>query len=132
MKSITISPDKSRILICFAISSAASKFVFNAVFSIFDALIDWPELMSIATKASVGFITKYPPDFNFTTGSKILFNSFSIPASWNKGILPECFIFYLIPSFKCVLKVFFNFIFSFICASCSNYNTHTFWNFNFI
>jgi len=62
MKSITISPDKSLIFICFPISSAASKFVLRAVFSMFLSLIALPELTSIATNASVGFITKYPPD----------------------------------------------------------------------
>ena len=59
--------------------SAASKFVFKAVFSILVCFVDWPELISIETRASVG-LTKYPPDFNFTVGSKILFN-FSIFAS---------------------------------------------------
>ena len=61
--------------------SAASRFVFKAVFSIFICFVDCPEFMSIATKASVGFITKYPPDFNLTVGSYILFNSFSMFAS---------------------------------------------------
>ena len=45
-------------LICLAISSAASKFVFKAVFSIFVCLVDCPELISIDTNASVGLITK--------------------------------------------------------------------------
>ena len=81
MKSMTINPDKSLNFICRAISSAASKFVFNAVFSIFICFVDWPEFMSIDTKASVGFITIYPPDLSFTVGSKILFNSLSMFAS---------------------------------------------------
>ena len=53
MKSITISPERSLILICLEISSAASKLVFRAVFSILDSLIDCPEFTSIDTKASV-------------------------------------------------------------------------------
>ena len=40
-----------------AISSAASRLVFNAVFSILICFVDWPEFISIDTKASVGFIT---------------------------------------------------------------------------
>ena len=51
-------PDKSLILICLDISSAASRFESRAVLSIFFCLIDLPELTSIETKASVGFITK--------------------------------------------------------------------------
>ena len=55
---MTIRPDKSLILICRAISSAASRFVFKAVFSILTSLIDCPEFISIETSASVGLITK--------------------------------------------------------------------------
>ena len=57
MKSITIKPERSLILICLDISSAASMLVFTAVFSILDYLIDCPEFTSIDTKASVGLIT---------------------------------------------------------------------------
>ena len=56
-------PDKSLILICLAISSAASIFVFKAVFSIFNCFVDCPEFISIATKASVGLITKIASRF---------------------------------------------------------------------
>ena len=58
MKSTTINPERSRILICFAISIAASKFVFRAVFSMFLSFVAPPEFTSIATNASVGLITK--------------------------------------------------------------------------
>ena len=58
IKSIMISPDKSLIFICLAISSAASRFVSKAVLSTFFCLIELPELISMETKASVGFITK--------------------------------------------------------------------------
>ena len=61
-----MSPERSLILICLAISSAASKLVSNAVLSTFFCLIDLPELTSIETKASVGFMTKYPPEDNLT------------------------------------------------------------------
>ena len=44
MKSTTIKPDKSLSLICLAISSAASRFVFTAVFSILVCFVDCPEL----------------------------------------------------------------------------------------
>ena len=47
--------------------------------------------MSIETKASVGFITKYPPDFNFISDSNIWFSFCSIFSSINKGILPLYF-----------------------------------------
>ncbi len=57
IKSITIRPDKSLNFICLEISSAASIFVLRAVFSIFICFVDWPEFISIATKASVGLIT---------------------------------------------------------------------------
>ena len=53
-----ISPDKSLIFICLAISSAASRFVSKAVLSTFFCLIELPELISMETKASVGLITK--------------------------------------------------------------------------
>ena len=69
MKSIIISPDRSLILICLDISSAASRFVSKAVLSTFFCLIELPELISIETSASVGFITIYPPDFNFISDS---------------------------------------------------------------
>ena len=69
MKSIIINPDKSLILICLAISSEASRFVSNAVSSTFFCLIDLPEFTSIDTSASVGFITRYPPDLSLTSGS---------------------------------------------------------------
>ena len=78
---MTISPERSLILSCLDISSAASRLVFKAVFSIFASLIDCPEFMSIYTNASVGLITIYPPDSNFTVDSKIEFKFFSIPAS---------------------------------------------------
>ena len=71
MKSIIINPDKSLILICLAISSAASRLVSRAVFSTFFCFIELPEFISIETKASVGFTTKYPPDLNFISVSKI-------------------------------------------------------------
>ena len=52
MKSIIINPDRSLILICLAISSAASRFVSKAVLSTFFCLIELPELISIETRAS--------------------------------------------------------------------------------
>ena len=58
IKSIIIKPDKSLILICLEISSAASKLVFNAVLSTFFCLIDLPELISIETNASVGLMIR--------------------------------------------------------------------------
>ena len=58
IKSITINPDRSLSLICCAISSAASKFVFSAVFSILICFVDCPEFISIETNASVGLITR--------------------------------------------------------------------------
>ena len=57
MKSITIRPERSLILICLDISSAASRLVFKAVFSIFASLIYCPEFTSTDTNASVGLIT---------------------------------------------------------------------------
>ncbi len=62
-----INPDKSLIFICLAISSAASRFVSKAVLSTFFCLIDLPEFTSIETRASVGFMTRYPPDKSFTS-----------------------------------------------------------------
>ena len=66
-----IKPDKSLIFICLAISSAASIFVSRAVLSTFFAFIELPEFISIETKASVGLITKYPPDLSLISESKI-------------------------------------------------------------
>ena len=71
IKSMMINPDKSLIFICLAISSAASRFVSSAVFSTFFCLIELPELISIETNASVGFITRYPPELNLISDSKI-------------------------------------------------------------
>ena len=79
MKSITINPARSLILICLLISSAASRFVLNAVSSIFLCLVNLPEFISIETKASVGLITKYPPEVNFTSVSKILLFTITTP-----------------------------------------------------
>ena len=73
-----IRPDRSLILICLEISSAASKLVSKAVLSTFFCFIERPELMSIDTNASVGLITKYPPEFNLTCVSKISFSLVSI------------------------------------------------------
>ncbi len=87
MKSIIISPDKSLIFICLDISSAASRLVFTAVLSIFFCLIDFPEFTSIETRASVGLITKYPPEASFTLVSKISFSLSSISSFTNNGIL---------------------------------------------
>ncbi len=58
-------------LICLAISSAASMFVSRAVLSTFFPLIELPEFISTETKASVGLITKYPPDLSLISESKI-------------------------------------------------------------
>ena len=66
MKSITTKPPRSLNLSCQAISTAASKFVFKAVFSIFLSDVFFPEFTSIATNASVVFITIEPPDCNLT------------------------------------------------------------------
>ena len=53
IKSITIRPPISRNRSCLAISTAASKFVLKAVSSISLPLVDFLELISMATKASV-------------------------------------------------------------------------------
>ena len=71
MKSIIIRPERSLIFICLAISSAASRLVSKAVFSTFFCFIELPEFISIDTSASVGFITKYPPDVNLIWDSNI-------------------------------------------------------------
>ena len=65
-KSQIIRPPIFLIRSCLAISSAASRLVSSAVLSTFFCLIDLPELTSIETKASVGFITKYPPEDKLT------------------------------------------------------------------
>ena len=76
-----IRPDKSLIFICLAISSAASIFVSNAVLSTFLPFMELPEFISIETSASVGFITRYPPDLSFISESNIWFNFCSIFSS---------------------------------------------------
>ena len=57
--------------------------------------MDLPELTSIEIKASVGFITKYPPEFNFTFVSKISLSLFSIFSLKNRGILSLYFFIFL-------------------------------------
>ena len=86
MKSITINPERSLNLACLANSWAASKFVWNAVFSIDLSLVALPEFTSTATRASVWFMTKYPPDFKFTVGLNISDNCVSIPNFWKSKI----------------------------------------------
>ena len=49
----------------------ASRLVSSAVLSTFFCFIELPEFISIETNASVGLITKYPPEVNFTWESKI-------------------------------------------------------------
>ncbi len=71
MKSIMIKPDRSLIFICLEISSAASILVSKAVLSTFLPFIELPEFISIDTNASVGLITKYPPDLSLISDSKI-------------------------------------------------------------
>ncbi len=67
IKSITISPPKSRIRSCRAISSAASRLVFNAVSSISAPFVARAELMSIEIMASVWSITIEPPEGSCTS-----------------------------------------------------------------
>ena len=62
IKSMTTRPPKSRSRNWRAISSAASRLVFNAVASISEPLVALAELMSIDTSASVRSITNAPPD----------------------------------------------------------------------
>ena len=89
-----INPDKSLNFICLAISSAASKFVSRAVLSTFFCLIDFPEFTSIDTNASVGLITKYPPEANFTSVSKISYNFNSIFSLKKSGVLSLYFFIF--------------------------------------
>ena len=49
----------------------ASILVSNAVLSTFLPFIELPEFISIETKASVGLITKYPPDLSFISESNM-------------------------------------------------------------
>ena len=67
MKSITISPPRSRSFTCFPISEAASKFVFNAVSSISPPFVDFAEFISIDVRASPESITKDAPDLSLTS-----------------------------------------------------------------
>ena len=53
MKSMIISPERSLILICLAISSAASKFVLSAVSSMSLPFVDLAEFISIEISAYV-------------------------------------------------------------------------------
>ena len=68
----------------------------KAVLSTFFCLIELPEFISIETKASVGLITKYPPEFNFISESNIWFNFCSIPSSINKEAFPLYFFIFLL------------------------------------
>ena len=67
IKSITMSPPISLKRNCFATSSAASRFVLKAVFSILLPLVDRLELTSTETSASVWSITSSPPDGSLTS-----------------------------------------------------------------
>ena len=79
IKSTTIRPPKFLNLSCLATSCAASIFVASAVSSTFFPWIDLPELTSIETNASVGLITKYPPDFNGAIGFNNCSSFLSMP-----------------------------------------------------
>ena len=70
---MTTNPPKSLNLSCRAISTDASKLVFKAVLSIFLSEVFFPEFTSIATSASVVFITIDPPDSSFTLRLKSSF-----------------------------------------------------------
>jgi len=83
--------------------------VAKAVFSIFLSLVDFPELISIETNASVGLIIKYPPDFKFILGSKISFKYFSIPFEWNRGTFPLYFFIFLTCSLAIISAYFLAF-----------------------
>ena len=69
IKSMTIRPPKSRKRNCRPISSAAWTLVLKAVISTSFSRVERPELMSMATKASVGSMTKEPPARNKTLRS---------------------------------------------------------------
>jgi hypothetical protein len=58
MKSMTMSPARSRSLSWRAISLAASRFVLSAVSSIENSRVDLPEFTSMATSASVWLMTR--------------------------------------------------------------------------
>ncbi|CZR24135.1 Uncharacterised protein [Legionella pneumophila] len=66
IKSITTKPPKSRRRSWRAISSAASRLVFNAVASMSAPPVALAELISIDTRASVLSMTKAPPEGSMT------------------------------------------------------------------
>ena len=70
MKSITMSPPMSRSRSCRAISSAASRLVWNAVCSMSEPRVARAELMSTDTSASVWSMTMEPPEGRRTVWSK--------------------------------------------------------------
>ena len=113
MKSITTKPPRSLNLSCLAISTAASKFVFRAVFSIFLSDVFFPEFTSTATSASVVLITIEPPDFNFTLRLKRSFICVSIllEAKSEFSLDLYCFIFFTNVGAK-FFVIFFYFIVS--------------------
>ncbi len=86
MKSMTMMPARSRRRIWRAASVAASKFVFRAVFSTLCSFVDFPEFTSIATSASVGLITRDPPEGKIAFVLNIDSRCFSISYFWNIGI----------------------------------------------
>ena len=86
IKSITTKPPMSRKRNWRAISSAASKLVFNAVSSMSLPLVARAELMSIETKASVGSITMAPPEGRVTSRWKAVSICDSIWKRLNNGI----------------------------------------------
>ena len=57
-----VNPNGGAIALGHPLGMSGTRLVLTAVFSIFLSFVALPEFTSIATKASVGLITKYPPD----------------------------------------------------------------------
>ncbi len=92
MKSTTMIPPTSRRRSCFAISRAASRFVFRIVCSgsFLPFPVNLPVFTSIDTSASVGSITRWPPDLRRTARLKASWMPSSTPYLSKRGIEPSC------------------------------------------
>ena len=90
IKSMMIIPERFLRRICFAASSAASRFVFRIVFCKSPLPAAFPVFTSITTQASVSSITRKPPLFSQTCSSSAFSLWLSRKYASNSGIASVC------------------------------------------
>ena len=88
MKSITMTPPRSRMRSWRATSGTASRSVLSAVVSRSSSSVRRPEFTSIATSASVGSMTIEPPEGRRMVRRNASSMAASTPNAWSSGVGP--------------------------------------------